>query len=110
MPQIKSESDINVALDDNEGSVFAAIFWIAGIVFFPLGGAISGRIGRRKTILLATPLIASGWLIIGIGQSKAMLFIGRSLTGIAVCAQISSVSVYISETVHPRYFFNPMKV
>ena len=102
LPQMKSESDINVALDDYEGSMFAAIFWIAGIIFSPLGGALAGWIGRRKTILLASPLIASGWLIIAIGHSQAMLFIGRCLTGIAVCAQMSSVSVYISETVHPR--------
>ena len=42
LPQMRNETNIQVRLDDNEGSIFAALFWAAGIVMSPLGGALSG--------------------------------------------------------------------
>ena len=39
---------------------YAALFWICGIVFAPLGGTLSGWLGRRKSILLTIPLVFTG--------------------------------------------------
>ena len=39
---------------------YAALFWICGIAFAPLGGTLSGWLGRRKSILLTIPLVFTG--------------------------------------------------
>ena len=102
LPQLKNETNTAVNLDDYEGSMFASGFWFSGIICSPLGGVLSGWLGRRKILVCASPFMTLGWLIIGIAQDKAMIFSGRILTASAVCLQLSSVNVYISETVHPK--------
>merc|ERR1711962_1345989 len=88
-------------MDEYMGSWFATIFWICGI-FAPTGGSLSSWLGRRKLILFSSPLVAIGWLIIGIAQNRAMIFIGRALASSAIHCYSSSVAVYISETAHPN--------
>ena len=51
LPQMRNETNIQVRLDDNEGSIFAALFWAAGIVMSPLGGALSGNIAWFQLLL-----------------------------------------------------------
>ena len=46
-------------------------------------------------------MIGVGWVILGLAQNKIMLYSGRSLVAMAVCAQMSSINVYIAETAHP---------
>ena len=101
LPQLRNETNENVYLNEYQGSWFAAIFWIAGIIFCPLGGALSGWLGRRKIILLSTPLVSLGWLLIGVAENQAMLMLGRAVMSSAVSIYLSSIGVYISETVHP---------
>ena len=43
LPQMRRETNVKVNLDAYEGSIFAAIFWIAGIAMSPLGGVLSGN-------------------------------------------------------------------
>ena len=62
----------------------------------------TGWMGRRKIILLTAPLITCGYVILGLAQSKIMLYSGRSLVAMAVCLQMSSINVYIAETSHPN--------
>ena len=38
LPQLKNETNESVNLDEYEGSMFASILWIAGIIVSPLGG------------------------------------------------------------------------
>lgn len=102
LPQMKNETMASVNLDDYEGSMFAACFWLSGIVCAPLGGILSGWLGRRKVLILTSPFVALGWLIIGLAQNKAMIFIGRVLTSSALGLQCSSINVYIAETVHSK--------
>lgn len=80
LPQWKSEKNIALNLDDNECSFFASLFWIVGIICSPIGGILSGWLGRRKIVILSAPVVASGWLIIGLAQSKNMLYAGRIIT------------------------------
>ena len=102
LPQMATETNLAVQLNQYEGSWFAALFWISGIVFSPLGGALSGHLGRKRVILVTSPLVALGWLVIGLATNKTMLYIGRAMTAIFLRLHMSSVGVYISETVHPK--------
>ena len=81
LPQWKNETNIKLRFDDNESSLFASSIWIIGIIFSPIGGILSGWLGRRKFVLLATPLVICGWLITGFAQNKIMLFVGRLISG-----------------------------
>ena len=60
LPGLRNETDISIQLDEHMGSWYAALFWICGIVFAPLGGTLSGWLGRRKSILLTIPLVFTG--------------------------------------------------
>ena len=81
IPQWKNETNTELQLDENESSLFASLFWMIGIICSPIGGALSGWLGRRKIVLIATPLVICGWLIIGFAQNKLMLYIGRTISG-----------------------------
>ena len=79
LPDLQSESNIDVKLNENELSILAAIPTLSGVIYCPIGGIISGWLGRKTTILSTAPLVACGWLIIALAQNKAMLFIGHFL-------------------------------
>ena len=68
LPQWKNETNIELRLDENESSLYASLFWIIGIICSPIGGILSGWLGRRKIVMIASPLVICGWLIIGFPQ------------------------------------------
>ena len=90
------------ALDENEGSWFAAMFHILGLLTATPGGILSSKIGRRKTILLCIPFVIMGWVIIGLSSTKLWLFFGRFITCAFVITYMTSIGAYISETVEPK--------
>ena len=79
LPQWKKETNIDLRLDENESSLYASLFWIIGIICSPIGGILSGWLGRRKIVMIASPLVICGWLIIGFAQDKIMLYIGKTI-------------------------------
>ena len=81
LPQWKNETNVELRFDDNESSLFASSFWMIGIICSPIGGMLSGWLGRRKVVLLGSPLVICGWLITGFAQNKIMLFAGRIISG-----------------------------
>ena len=82
----------HLELDENEGSWFAAATFASGIVFSPLGGAISGWLGRKKTLMVFSPIVSLGWILIGVSSDKYGLFLGRLLTSIATYAMLATPS------------------
>jgi hypothetical protein len=94
LPQFEAEENESVRLNENEGSWFAANFFIIGIFICPFGGVLSGYLGRKKTILLCTPFLWLGWLMLGLAHNKIMIFGGRSLTSFGICLIMPSVGKY----------------
>ena len=82
----------HLELSENEGSWFAALSWISGIIFTPLGGAISGWLGRKKTLLLFSPIVTLGWLLIATSKAMHYLFLGRILVSVATYAMLATPS------------------
>ena len=80
LQQWKNETNLDVRLDDGEGSLFASLFWMVGVICSPVGGFLSGWLGRRKIVILTAPLLVCGWLLIGFSQNKMMLYVGRIIT------------------------------
>ena len=103
LPQLQSESNNAVKLTENEGSGFASILTLSGVIFSPLGGILSGKLGRKNIILFVAPIVASGWLIIALAQNKAMLFIGNIMVSMST-AQATNVMPYISGKLIKKFF------
>ena len=70
-------------LDENLGSWFVSIEFFIAIPIAPLGGLAAGWLGRKKTVLIFSPLISMGWILIGVSTSKFQLFLGRVLVSLA---------------------------
>ena len=102
IPQLKNELNENLKLDDDLRSWFAPTFHICAILFMMPGGILSSKFGRRKIMLYTMPFIMAGWVLIGLAQNKIMIFSGRILSNSFSCLSCTSISVYISETVHPN--------
>ena len=99
---MKNELNENLKLEDELRSWFAPTFHICAIIFMMPGGILSSKFGRRKIMLFTMPFIMAGWLLIGLAQNKIMIFSGRILSNSFSCLSCTSISVYISETVHPN--------
>ena len=95
LPQLQSEPNNAVKLTENEGSGFAAILTLSGVIFSPLIGFLSGWLGKKKIIFFTTPIVASGWLILALAKNKAMLFIGNIMVSMST-SQAAIVMPYIS--------------
>ena len=46
----------DVTLNEYEGSTLAALTWINGIIFTPIGGVLSGWLGRKRLLMVTTPI------------------------------------------------------
>jgi len=65
-------------------------------IFAPIWGRISDRIGRRQVLLVCLAGTGVGHVLFGFANSLILLFISRSLTGIAA-ASIPVAMAYISD-------------
>ena len=101
LPQLLEEPDPNLQMDENIGSWFASVLWICGLFISPFGGILSGKLGRRNVSLYFSPFVLLGWILMGVAYNKLMLFSARVITSSFGYLFVSSLGVYISETVHP---------
>ena len=101
LPKLTKEPNLSIRLNEDSGSWFAVVLWICGFLFAPFGGALSGKVGRRKMVLIFLPFVLAGWLIIGFAQNGFMLFLGRTTTAVFTAFYTSSIGVFIAETAHP---------
>jgi len=70
------------------GAMFAS-FSVAQLIFAPLWGRVSDRVGRKPVLILSLLGTAAGTLLTGLAGSLALLFVGRIVDG----ASGASVSV-----------------
>ena len=54
---------------------------------------ISGWIGRRKTILILSPIVCLGYFIVAISQNDIMLLTGRFLSTVAMTLFVTSEGI-----------------
>ncbi|MEY4605845.1 MAG: Adventurous gliding motility protein, partial [Actinomycetota bacterium] len=62
------------------GAMFAT-FSVAQLLFSPLLGRLSDRIGRKPVIIISLVGTAVGSLVTGLANSMWLLFVGRAIDG-----------------------------
>lgn len=78
-----------------------ASFSLMQFLFAPLWGRLSDRIGRKPVILIGLFGSAVCYLMFGLAQSLAVLFIARTLAGIAG-ANIATAQAYMADVTTPE--------
>ena len=84
LPQLQNSTDASINLNNLESAIFAATSSSSGFIFASLGGFFAGWVGRRKALLIASPFVVIGYLLIALAENKIMLFFGRVLSSIAL--------------------------
>ena len=94
LPQLQSHNETSIELDKLEGAIFAAAASLEGAIFASVGGFFAGWIGRRKALLISSPFVILGFLLIALAENKIMLFVGRILSAIAVTLHTPAEGMY----------------
>ncbi len=81
--------------------VLAASFSLAQLLFAPVWGRLSDRIGRKPLIILSLFGTAVGSLLTGVAGSIGILFLGRILDGISG-ASVSVAQAAVGDLAAPR--------
>lgn len=74
-----------------------SIFSIAQLIFSPIWGSLSDRIGRRPVMLLSTFGAAIAYIVFGLADTLTVLFISRGIAGI-MGGNISAAQAYIADS------------
>ena len=78
-----------------------SIYSLAQLVFSPLWGRFSDRIGRRPIMLMSTFGAALAYLLFAFSNSLAVLFLSRLLAGI-MGGNISTAQAYVADVTAPE--------
>jgi DHA1 family tetracycline resistance protein-like MFS transporter len=84
-----------------EAGLLLSIYSLMQLVFAPIWGAVSDRIGRRPVILVSLATSGLSYLLLGVAWSFVILFVARLLAGIGG-ANISVAQAYIADTTSER--------
>jgi MFS family permease len=77
------------------------IYSIMQFFFAPIWGRMSDRIGRRPVILISLTASFTGYLLFGLANNLALLFVSRIIAG-AGGANIGTAQAYIADTTTPE--------
>jgi DHA1 family tetracycline resistance protein-like MFS transporter len=71
------------------------------LVFSPFWGRLSDRVGRRPVLLASAAAGGVAYVVFGLADSLAMLFVARAIGG-ACAANISTAQAYIADVTTPE--------
>lgn len=60
------------------------------------------KFGRKFTVMIASPLWVSGWILIALSRRSSTIILGRLLTGISAGTTLPSAQIYVSECSDPK--------
>lgn len=86
-----------VVFDTAQGSLYGSCINIGALLGALLGGTLSDRFGRKKAILMQTPIYALAFALPGLVDSYVILLIARFIQGIGIGMCTSTVPTYINE-------------
>jgi DHA1 family tetracycline resistance protein-like MFS transporter len=81
--------------------VFGTAWALMQLVFSPIIGALSDRLGRRPVVLLSNFGLGADYVLMALAPSLSWLFVGRVISGITA-ASVSTAFAYISDITPPE--------
>jgi len=81
--------------------VFATVFAAAQLLFAPILGSLSDRLGRRPVILISCVGLGFDYVIMATAPNLPLLFVGRTLAGIT-SASMTAANAYIADVTPPE--------
>ena len=101
IPIIPSYAEAGFGASDVMVGLVVASFSFTQLLFTPVWGRLSDRIGRRPVLLLGLLLTVVSYVLFGLAHSLEMLVISRLLAGVGG-ANISAAQAYISDVTRPE--------
>jgi MFS family permease len=82
-------------------TLLMASYSLMQVIFAPIWGRLSDRIGRRPVILVSLAVSTTGFLLLGLAPNLLLIFTARILAGIGN-ANISTAQAYIADVTGPE--------
>ena len=79
---------------------FGTSWALMQLIFMPILGSLSDRLGRRPVILLSVTGLGLDFILMALAPSLSWLFVGRIISGITA-ANMSTTSAYIADVTPP---------
>lgn len=93
MPQIKTQMHFSGAVMGMMVSIFA----LSQLIFSPIAGFLSDRLGRKKLIALGMIIFSISQFLFGLAHIKSEFYFARILGGIAAALVMPSVTAYVAD-------------
>ncbi|KAF4672640.1 hypothetical protein FOL47_000270 [Perkinsus chesapeaki] len=90
-------NNLHIFSTSTESSLFSAAVTVGAVIGSLVGGPVTELLGRRVTFLLAAPMSACGYILVGVGKVPWVLVLGRGLEGISIGVCSFNGAVYIQE-------------
>lgn len=81
--------------------LFGTVWALMQLLFSPLMGSLSDRLGRRPVILISNFGLGLDYILMALAPSLGWLFFGRVISGITA-ASISTANAYIADVTPPE--------
>ncbi|XP_045479780.1 facilitated trehalose transporter Tret1-like [Harmonia axyridis] len=96
------EEDSPIKITQNDVVWLEALYMIFGLVSLPLTVYLADKIGRQKSVLVASATSLIGWTLIGTATRVEYLYIARSLVGAAADVAFVCSPMYVAEIAHEK--------
>ena len=88
LPQLRDE----MSLTSDEASWIAALSNIGQLFGAVMTGILSGKLGRRPTLMILCAPLLAGWVTVGLAGDRVwMFYLGRVLQGVGVMSSVTQV-------------------
>lgn len=101
IPQLQAPSS-SIPIDEEQSSWVASLASLSTPVGCILGGYLSDKIGRKKTLIVTEIPLILGWAVIALASRIEMIYIGRLLCGLGSGIVGAPARVYTSEVTQPH--------
>ena len=99
------------SINAEDGSWVASAWVLSHLVFAPIAGFVTDKIGRRKSLMIDTVLFFIGFLILTVATSLPWLILARLLLGCPLVSQvikrrISQIYVVLKDDIGKVIYFS----
>ncbi|XP_044749252.1 facilitated trehalose transporter Tret1-like [Coccinella septempunctata] len=96
------EEDSPIKITHNDVVWLEALYMIFGLVALPVTVYLADKIGRQKSVLVASTTSLIGWTLIATATRVEYLYVARSLVGAAADVAFVCSPMYVAEIAHKK--------